>query len=87
LKSEIKDLEKRVNDLDAKKAEQREGELYKRLIAGLTYDEQIVLARLIRTAENESAKVDEAWLSRRPQDQQQVAKKVMAEFKRFLRKP
>ena len=34
----------------------------------------------IRDAENESTKVDEAWLSRRPQDQQQVAKKVMADF-------
>lgn len=81
MKPEIANLEKRVNNLTAEQAEQREREHYKRLIAGLSYDEQISLARLIRGAQNESFKVDEVWLSRRPQDQQQVAKKVMADFK------
>jgi hypothetical protein len=53
------------------------------LIVGLTYDEQIALARLIRDAENESVKVDEAWLSRRLQDQQLVVTKVMTDFRQL----
>ena len=77
MKSEIKDLEKRVNDLTAEQAKEREREHYKRLIAELTYDEKISLARLIGDAQKESFIVDEVWLSRRPQEQQRVAKKLM----------
>lgn len=81
MKTEVKNLNNRINQLESNQ-EPETLNLRRVLRTGLPYlpeNEQISLTRLIRDIEKENINSGdfEAWLSNRPPDQQTVARKVI----------
>ena len=78
-KSEIKDLEKRVSELSDRTIA-FDSDLGYHAIQCLTEEEQGTLCDVIIAAEKEhvNPKDEEVWLSKRPQEQQAVVRKILA---------
>jgi hypothetical protein len=77
------DVSKRIDEIESTYQEARRLlERAKRESQGvaLTPDEQVSYAHLIRAAERENhGRLDQAWLSSRPQDEQDIARKLGGE--------
>ena len=79
--TKVEGLEKRLDSLEPKPvntANTRSALLHG--ILNLSEDDQICLAYLIRDLEKENINPEnfEAWLSKRPQDQQALARKILS---------
>jgi len=82
--TKLEGLEKRVDSLEPRPANTRSALL--RGLVTLSEDDQVCLAYLIRDLEKENVNPDdfEAWLSKRPENQQALARKVLAPLKERL---
>ena len=84
--TKVENLEKRVDSLEPEPACPNLTNTRRVLLHGLlgfTEDDQVRLAYLIRDLERENVNPDdfEAWLSKRPEDQQALARKILSASK------